>query len=441
MFAEKMVEYTVRVKKMSNKNPNWKEEELILVLNLYFAHDLKWLNSASERTNEIIEMSNLLRSLELFDIDVRSVTNFRSPSSVHMKLMNFKGLDPKYGKYGLRNTGNLDREVWSKYLGDTLKLKIEAENILKKYKNNVDTDIEKEIVGIDEKLKICISYLTKINILYLEIRKEAIDLSDIDLSQKLINSMYEELNFTKDKITMLENLFNNFQKNDNVSLEIDKSNTNSSDSKKIGKYIKESFSNLINEKILTKDEITKLQDEDWSRKNFHIGHPFLKKVQANIPIDLQMKVGKYQRYWKNEFEIYGNKYLVCKEWYESNRKLYNLWIENITLASKNNIIFPKEYNSTSIKKELFIYILNIIRKLDEEEICIEISKLNDLLMNEIEKESYYKDSKQTISIIIKYLLDKKIIIPFQNNTKGKYIIEDYELMSNFMSKPEEILRK
>lgn len=123
---------------MVKKSPNWKEEELVFVLDLYMKHDLKWLNSASEKTNEIVEMSNFLRNLDLFDEENKKNPSFRSPSSIHMKLMNFKGLDPKYKRYGLRNGSNLDRKIWSEYSQNIIKLKNEVSRILNIYSEKKD---------------------------------------------------------------------------------------------------------------------------------------------------------------------------------------------------------------------------------------------------------------------------------------------------------------
>ena len=42
------------------KSPNWKEEEIMLVLELYLSNGLSWANKIMDRTIEIIQMSLLL---------------------------------------------------------------------------------------------------------------------------------------------------------------------------------------------------------------------------------------------------------------------------------------------------------------------------------------------------------------------------------------------
>ena len=90
------------------KNPDWAEEELIIVLDLYLKHDLSWLNRISKSSDEVIGTSNLLRSLSVYDLETRNEPSFRSPSSIHMKLMNFLGLDERYNKGGLSNGSQSD---------------------------------------------------------------------------------------------------------------------------------------------------------------------------------------------------------------------------------------------------------------------------------------------------------------------------------------------
>lgn len=430
---------------MNLKCPNWKEEELVLVLDLYMKHDIKWLNSASEKTNEIIDISNILKNLNLFSDDLIKIPNFRSPSSVHMKLMNFKGLDPKYGKYGLRNASNLDREVWSRYSNNKEKLKMKVNIVLKscgKEQTEIPIDCGEENVRC--KLRSCLGYLKEFNALCSEIRKDAINMPDIDMSQKVINCMYKELTFSNQSLIILEDLVNEVGNNKTHNVEEVKSNY--IEDRKIGKYVQDTFLDVIYREKLSIEDIQKLMDEDWSRNIFHIEYPFLKKLQNNIPVKMQVKVGKYQRYWEKEFIIFDNKYLVCKEWYESNRNAYDYWLKNIQLGENQKLSGSSDKNldlvtlagenaSITINKELLVDILNAIKKFDEKEICIETGKLNDFLKDEIVTKSNYKNSQQVIFAIIKYLVDSSIIVPFQNSERCKYVIEDYELMTNLINNP------
>lgn len=99
-----------------SRNPNWKEEELTLALELYLSKGLKWLGRISDTTEEIVVLSKILKGLDLFDGQKGS--NFRSVGSVRMKLGNLKMFDPDYNGGSLSNTGKMDKEIWNKYAHD-----------------------------------------------------------------------------------------------------------------------------------------------------------------------------------------------------------------------------------------------------------------------------------------------------------------------------------
>lgn len=308
---------------MKIKSPNWKEQELILVLNLYLKHDLKWLNSVSEKSLEIVEMSKLLRSLNLFDESVKQITNFRSPSSVHMKLMNFKALDPKYLKNGLINVSVLDRKIWSDYSYDINKIAKEVEKILKNnIKGSEGLDANKDI-NIEQKLKECLNYMVNYNNACFVIRKNANEISNIYISQKIFNYTYNGLAFSNKNIVEIEDLLKELNENSCIK--------DSMKNEKIGKYVQRTFSDLIDLNILTENDLKDLLKLEMSKKVFNINFAFIKEFNEILPLSVQVKEGKYQRYWKKVHIINKKKYLLCKEWYEQNRFYYNLWLQKYQL--------------------------------------------------------------------------------------------------------------
>ena len=93
------------------KNPPWTRDEHILALDFYLKH-LPAIPGKDSR--EIQELSKLLNSLNSF-LEHEKTENFRNPSGVYMKLMNFRRFDPSYTGAGLAH-GNKDEEVvWNLY--------------------------------------------------------------------------------------------------------------------------------------------------------------------------------------------------------------------------------------------------------------------------------------------------------------------------------------
>ena len=93
------------------KNPHWTQDELLITLHFYMAHEPAIPGKTSP---EIRELSELLNRLQF--VRGRPVTEkFRNVNSVYMKLMNFRSLDPKYQGRGLKNRSQNDIVVWELY--------------------------------------------------------------------------------------------------------------------------------------------------------------------------------------------------------------------------------------------------------------------------------------------------------------------------------------
>lgn len=102
-----------------SKNPNWLYEELILALELYFRISDVGFDKGNQ---EIIELSNILRSLQLHDNRLKQ-ESFRNPAGVAMKLSNFRRFDPKYQGKGLTRGAKLEEKVWEEFATNRESLK------------------------------------------------------------------------------------------------------------------------------------------------------------------------------------------------------------------------------------------------------------------------------------------------------------------------------
>lgn len=103
------------------RNPPWVREELLLALELY----LKNRSSPPGKTSEAVGAL----SAELNRLQARlgntGSASFRNPSGVYLKLMNFRGRDPKYtsqGKVGMRHGNKLEPEIWDEFFGNEKEL-------------------------------------------------------------------------------------------------------------------------------------------------------------------------------------------------------------------------------------------------------------------------------------------------------------------------------
>lgn len=100
---------------------NWTREELILAFNLYCKIPFGKYN---QRTEEVIHLANLIG---------------RTPSAVAFKLVNFASLDPyhqKRGVSGMKNAGNLDKEIYVEFSNNWDDLIYESESLLNEKEGN-----------------------------------------------------------------------------------------------------------------------------------------------------------------------------------------------------------------------------------------------------------------------------------------------------------------
>lgn len=113
---------------MAKKNPKWSRDELILALALYKKYDG---NPPGISSSEIIELSKLLNAMGK-SVEGRN-DDFRNPSGVYMKVMNFRRFDSAYtskGKVGLQKGGKGDEEVWNIFAIDDDRL-LKTSEVLK----------------------------------------------------------------------------------------------------------------------------------------------------------------------------------------------------------------------------------------------------------------------------------------------------------------------
>ena len=105
------------------KNPDWKTEEIILALNLFFH---KTRGTISPTNPKIIELSEVLN--KLFNID-GIYLNYRTPNSISLKLSNFLAIDPNYKGRGMTSYSKLDEDLFYKYFKDIPLLEKDAKKI------------------------------------------------------------------------------------------------------------------------------------------------------------------------------------------------------------------------------------------------------------------------------------------------------------------------
>lgn len=91
---------------------------------------------------------------------------------------------------------------------------------------------------------------------------------------------------------------------------------------KIGTFIQECFRKAFEQNLITEDEITKLQTQEYSKSVFNQRFEILKKEGENIKDELG-----YDRYYKNE--LFCGNYYLTNYWIETHRKPFKKWLKKI----------------------------------------------------------------------------------------------------------------
>ena len=94
---------------MPERNPPWAHDEQVLSLDLYLR-----TRQAPPTPGQVNALSALLNRLPLHP-QRHSLSRFRSPAAVRLKLANFAALDPGYDGVGMTAGGRGDADVWDRY--------------------------------------------------------------------------------------------------------------------------------------------------------------------------------------------------------------------------------------------------------------------------------------------------------------------------------------
>lgn len=89
---------------------------------------------------------------------------------------------------------------------------------------------------------------------------------------------------------------------------------------KISELIKSELNRLFEQQKLSRGEVKKLQEFEYSNKTFGISYPVLRKVNVNYSLEEQRRDKKGNAiYYGFISSIYGEDYYICSQWNENNR--------------------------------------------------------------------------------------------------------------------------
>ena len=99
------------------------------------------------------------------------------------------------------------------------------------------------------------------------------------------------------------------------------------DSLKIGKLVHNLMTIILQKDLITENEIKNLLEKEYSKFNFNVIFPILKKVDNNIPLKENRMINGNQRYYANPIKNNEIEYLLTNEWKEFHRENFVNWLK------------------------------------------------------------------------------------------------------------------
>ena len=292
------------------RSPNWREEEVMLALDLYINRELKWIRRMSDSTFEIVALSRMLNALDLIE---EKPENFRSTGSIRMKLANFMALDERYESHSLANVGSLDRKVWNDYAKRPKELHRECMAIINEHLRNSSKEIDQYIELMElgksndsKTVDVDFASFTKSLMRTLSYYEElVINNSDLPYSREVARcceNIKRELVWTND-IGEIVLDYEEYKEHAGVNLRpvkkrVKKTDDEGNSEEKVGKLIQRTFRNLVAQDKLTDEVVEKLLSHKYSKDTFGIKPTFLIKIDNGKDIKAQITdENGYVRYW------------------------------------------------------------------------------------------------------------------------------------------------
>lgn len=94
----------------------------------------------------------------------------------------------------------------------------------------------------------------------------------------------------------------------------------------IGTYVKDKMQELLTKELIEDEEISRLKNKEYCKERFGIHFPVLIDYDPSLPISEQIKIGKYNRYWK---AVFADKYLICSQWHKGHREKFENWLRSL----------------------------------------------------------------------------------------------------------------
>ncbi|SMB82590.1 Antitoxin Phd_YefM, type II toxin-antitoxin system [Desulfonispora thiosulfatigenes DSM 11270] len=131
---------------------------------------------------------------------------------------------------------------------------------------------------------------------------------------------------------------------------------------KIGKLARTFITKFLNENVISKYELEKMETAEYSKEVFNLNFEILKLVDRQVDIDKQKRDSKgYNRYYDLILHTDGGEYFLCSQWVENlHREAFETWLVykllRLLTVRVNGISANKEFTVKSVLNDCWIYV-------------------------------------------------------------------------------------
>jgi hypothetical protein len=98
----------------------------------------------------------------------------------------------------------------------------------------------------------------------------------------------------------------------------------------IGAHVRATMTELATSGRLTPEVVSELSSADYSKMQFNLSLPFLKRVDPAADLRSQRRDhNNWDRYWKEPLVVGGTEFLMFSQWYEDKRKTFDQWVRDL----------------------------------------------------------------------------------------------------------------
>lgn len=100
--------------------------------------------------------------------------------------------------------------------------------------------------------------------------------------------------------------------------------------RKIGKFVRSRLKELSESGFeFSEEQLENMQSKSWSKKHLNLDYEMVRTYDETKELIDQVMENRYRRYWNELFIFNDKKYFVTSQWFERNRRPFEVWFDSL----------------------------------------------------------------------------------------------------------------